>query len=150
MAQQSRPTLTLPVLATSAIAQYRGVGWTGAQATVAGQKIMGISRRPAAIGGELDVTAKGTAICESGAAITVGAALTMDASGRVVAAAAVAVATTGLTVAAGAVAVTSTAANGAIVAGTATVSGGDLPQYIVGYAMEAAGAAGAFIEVLMA
>lgn len=138
MPQQSRPTLTLPIVANGAIAQYRGVGFNQAQATVAGQKVVGFARRPAAAGGELDVASKGTAIAETGAAIAVGAALTVDAQGRVVTAAA-------LTVAAGATAVTSSAANGAILAG------GDLPQYICGYALpgNAAAGAGEFIEILL-
>ncbi len=150
MPQQSRPLLTLTVVAISAIAQYRGVGFNDAQATVANQKIKGIARRGAAIGGELEVVSKGTAVCEAGAAVTVGAALAMDASGRVVAATALAVASTAITVAVGAVAVTSTAANGAILSGNGTVTGGDLPQFIVGYALEAAAGAGSFIEVLLA
>jgi hypothetical protein len=93
---------------------------------------------------------KGTAVAEAGAAVTVGAALVMDVSGRVVPATALAVSSAGITVAVGATAVTSTLANGAILSGNGTVTGGDLPQFVVGYALEAAAAAGNFIEILMA
>jgi hypothetical protein len=151
MPQQSRPTLTLPIVANGAIAQYRGVGFNQAQATVAGQKIMGFSRRPAANGGELDLSSKGTAIAETGGAIAVGAALAVDASGRVVMASALAVAVGTLAIATGATAVTSSASNGAIVTGVPAVTGGDLPQYVCGYALpgNAAAAAGEFIEILL-
>ena len=149
MPQQSRPLLTLPCVAAGAITQYRGVGFNDLQATVAAQKIKGFARRSAALGGELEVVNKGTAIAEAGAAITVGQALVVDSLGRVVAAAALAVSSTGITVAAGATPVTSTAANGAILSGSGTVSGGDLPQFVCGYALEAAAAAGAFIEIVL-
>lgn len=149
MSQQAIALLTLPLVATTAVAQYRGVGYNGAQASVAGQKVLGISRRAAAINQDVDVTAKGTAVAETGGAIAVGSALAMDASGRVVAASALAASVGSLQVAAGATAVTSTAANGAILTGSPTLSGGDLPQYIVGYALQASAAAGEFIEILM-
>jgi hypothetical protein len=159
MSQQGFPLLCLPIVASGAVAQYRGVGFNQAQATVSAQKIMGIARRSGASGAELEVVTKGTAIAEAGAAIAVGAALVMDTSGRVITASAVAIAQGAiavgtLAIAAGAVAVLSTAANGAIITGaptvgTPTISGGDLPQYIVGYALQAAAGAGEFIEVLM-
>lgn len=137
MSQQSIALLCLPVVAAGAIAQYRGVSAAGAQATVAGQKVIGASRRAGATGTEVEVAAKGTAVWEAGAAVAVGAALAVDTSGRVVTA-------TAVTIATGATAVTSAAANGA-----GTIAGGDLPQFICGYALQAAGAAGDFIEVLL-
>lgn len=138
MSQQGIALLTLSVVASGAIAAYRGVGFNQAQATVAGQKIMGISRRPGATGADLEVVTKGTAVAETGAAIAAGVALAMDASGRVVTA-------TALQVAAGGVAVTSTAANGAV------LSGGEPPQFIVGYSLpnQTAAGAGEFIEILL-
>jgi hypothetical protein len=99
---------------------------------------MGIAKRAAALGQSLDVAVLGTAVCEAGAAITVGQQLALDAQGRVVPA-------SSLAIAAGATAVTSAAANGAT-----DLTGGMLPQWVVGDALEAAGAAGAFIEVLLA
>ncbi|MEY2840336.1 MAG: hypothetical protein RJB60_2635, partial [Pseudomonadota bacterium] len=102
----------------------------------AGQKVLGIARRSAANGQDLEVTAKGTAVAEAGGAFALGSALAMDASGRVVAA-------SPLQVAAGATAVTSTLASGSI------LTGGDLPQYIVGFALQAAAAAGELVEILM-
>lgn len=150
MALTSRPLLTLSCVAATAITQYRGVGYNDSQATVAGQKIKGVARRSGAIGADVDLVAKGTAVVEAGAAIAVGAALTMDASGRVVTASVLAAAVGTLAVAAGATAVTSAVANGAgSISGAPTLSGGDLPQYIVGYALTAAAAAGEFVEVMM-
>ena len=149
MSQQCRPLLTLPVVATGVITQYRGVAFNDAQATAIGQKIKGFARRGAAIGAETEVIAKGTAVAEAGAAITVGAALVIDATGRVITAAALAVSGASLQVASGGVAVTSSATSGAILTGNGTITGGDLPHFVCGYALEAATAAGAFIEIIL-
>ncbi len=136
MSQQAHDIFSLSFTAPSAVAQYRGVDFAGAQIAAAGARIAGIAKRPAAIGEPFEAAVIGTATCEAGAIIAVGQALQMDAQGRVIPA-------DPLTVAAGATAVTSTAANGAILAG------GDLPQFVVGHALEAASGAGAFIEVLL-
>ncbi len=136
MSQQGIALLTLPVVASGAITQYRGVGFNQAQATVAGQKIMGIARRSAAAGADTEVVTKGTCVAEAAAAFAVGVALSIDAFGKVQTA-------TALQVAAGATAVTSSAANGAI------LSGGDPPQFIVGYALQAAAANGDLVEILL-
>lgn len=137
MSQQARSLFNLSLVATAvAVLAYRGVDYAGAQATVQGQKIAGVSNRPAAIGGSYEATAIGTAVCEAGAAIAVGDDLIVDNTGRAITAAA-------LVVGAGAVAMTSTAANGAV------LTGGTLPSYVFGVAMEAAGGAGEFIEVKM-
>ena len=109
----------------------------GVQATVAGQKIIGMARRDAALGAFTDVTCLGTAVCEAGAAIAIGSRVQCDSVGRVITAAA-------LTIAAGAVAVTSAVANG-----VGSLSGGDLPVYVFGTALQAANAAGDLIEVLI-
>lgn len=151
MSQQGISVLSLPVLASGAVAEYRGVGFNGAQATVAGQKVLGIAEFGAASGQYVRVCRLGTAVAEAGAAIAVGAALAMDATGRVVTASAITAAVGTLAVSVGAVAVTATAANGAgSVTGAPTLSGGDPPQYIVGYALQAAVAAGDFIEIALA
>lgn len=138
MGQQARSifTLSFPV-APGAVARGRGVDFTGAQIAVAGARCAGIARRDAAVGQPFEATALGTEVCEAGAVITVGQPLAMDAQGRVVPA-------TSLAIAAGAVAMTSVAANGAT-----DLTGGVLPQWVVGDALEAAAAAGAFIEVLL-
>lgn len=105
-------TLTLTVVAASALAASRFVTQDGAY-PAAGAAAFGVTRTSAVGAGDLvpvDVT--GTAIVESGAAITKDAALMVDATGRVVP----------LTV------------------------GSKSP---VARAMDAAGAAGAFIEVLL-
>ena len=138
MTQQARSLFNLSLVApVLAVLAYRGVDYAGAQATVQGQKIAGVSNRPAAILGSFEATAKGTAVVESGAAIAVGDALIVDNQGRATPAAA-------LAVAAGAVAVTSAAANGA-----ADLTGGILPSYVFADATQAAAGAGEFIEVLM-
>ncbi|WP_293934051.1 capsid cement protein [Iodobacter sp.] len=149
MSQQAIALLNLPVQAVGAIQEYRCVGFNGAQATAAGQKVYGIARRGAASGQWTDLTILGTSPAESGAAIAVGQPLTCDASGRVIVCTALSVAVGGLTVAAGATAVTSTAANGGILAGNAAVTGADLPQHLIGYALQASAGAGEFIEVLL-
>jgi hypothetical protein len=148
MSQQARPVLDISVQAVgTAIAYARAVNVVagaaalgaigGTQATVAGQKIIGIARRDAAVGAFTELTTLGTAVCEAGAAIAIGARVQCDASGRVITA-------TALTIATGAVAVTSAAVNGA-----GTISGGDTPLFVFGTALQAAAAAGDFIEVLI-
>ena len=151
MSQQAISVLSLPIIASGAVAEYRGVGFNGAQATVVGQKVLGIAEFGVATGLMVRVARLGTAVAEAGAAIAIGAALAMDASGRVVTAATIAATVGSLAITAGAVAVTSSAVNGAgTVTGAPTITGGDPPVYIVGYAMQAAGAAGEFIEIALA
>ena len=156
MGQQAISILDVSCIATAAVIAYRGVDFNDVQIAAAGAKIKGIAKRPAAIGDPFECTAYGTATCEAGAAIAKGAALTMDASGRVITASALTAAAPGigtLTITTGAVAVTSSAVNGAgTISGAPTagaLSGGDLPQFIVGHALEAAAGAGSFIEVLL-
>lgn len=135
---QSYDLLTLRGLSAGAIARGRGVTFADAQAAAAGAKIKGIANHATtAAGQEVAITVSGTAIVEAGAAITVGASLTMDAQGRAVAA-------VPLAVASGATQVTSAAANGA-----GALTGGDAPQFVFGDALQAATAAGQFIEVLL-
>lgn len=104
--------LTLTVAAAGALAANRFVTQAGAY-PAAGAAAFGVTRTSAADAGDLvPVDVHGTAIVETGAAVTKDAALMVDATGRVVP----------LTV------------------------GSKSP---VAKAMEAAGAAGAFIEVLL-
>lgn len=149
MTQQAISVLDLPIQATTAITEYRAVGFNGAQANVAGQKVFGIARRAAAVGQWTDVTALGTAVAEAGAAITAGQPLVTDASGRVIPATALSAAGWSLQLSAGGTPVTSVAANGAIIGGSATLAGSDLPQHIIGFALQAAAGAGEFIEILV-
>lgn len=137
MPQQSSPLQSFTYRAAGAVAAYRGVGFDGVQATVQGQKILGVAQRAAAIGEDSDAVRSGSTVVEAGAAFAKGASLIVDAQGRAIAA------TGALAVAAGAVAVTSSAANGAI------LTGADLPEYVFADALEAAGAAGDLVEVLM-
>lgn len=134
---QSTGIFKLTVRATSIIARGRGVTFAGAQATAVGQKIMGIAEFDAAIGEDVTVCVLGTARIEAAVAIAVGDAITVSANGRAQVA-------TGVAIATGATAVTSAAANG-----VSTITGGVLPQFVVGDALTAAAAAGAFVEVLL-
>lgn len=84
MSQQARDLLCLSFTAISAVSQYRAVGFDGAQITTAGARIAGIAKRPAAVGEQFESAAIGTAVAEAGAAFAVGAALEVDAQGRLV------------------------------------------------------------------
>lgn len=138
MSQQAHSLFNLSVpAAPGAVLPFRFVDFTGAQATVQGQKVAGASNRGAAQGQPYDATVIGTAIIEAGGAFPVGQALMSDASGR-------AIANSGaLAVKAGAVAMTSTAANGAV------LSGSDLPEWVAAEALQAAVNAGDMVEVLL-
>lgn len=131
--------LVLTRTATGTIRKGRAVTIAGGEVAAAGAKCLGIAKHGATAGQELAVAVLGVAIAVAGGSVTVGQALVSDNQGRLVPATAVAV-----SVAAGATGVTSSAANGAIT----TVAGGELPQYIVGYAMTAGGT-GEEIEVLL-
>lgn len=74
---------TLTIVATAALTQYRGVTTAGA-VPGAGAASAGIARTGASIGDPCPVDVLGTTIAEAGAAIAAGAALEMDASGRVI------------------------------------------------------------------
>jgi hypothetical protein len=128
--RQAISLLTLTVMASGAIAALRAVGFDGAQASSAGQKVMGVATFGVADGQDASVVAKGTAIIETGGAFARGAALRVDAHGRAVAADSLAAAVTAatdltqiavtvddtkLTVDAGDTPVTSAAANGAVI-----------------------------------
>lgn len=136
MSKQAISLLDLTLTASGAVSEYRAVKVSGAQASVAGEQVIGVAVYSAANGEAYAATAKGTAVAETGGAITLGAELAVDASGRAVAASA-------LAVAAGATPMTSSAANGAV------LSGGVLPQHVFATALQAADGAGEFIEVLL-
>ncbi|HID48084.1 MAG TPA: DUF2190 family protein, partial [Chromatiales bacterium] len=82
---QSIPILTLSIpVGGGAVTARRAVGFDGAQATVQGQKILGIAHTDAADGDLLSIDARGTAIVEAGAAISIGDSLIVDAQGRAI------------------------------------------------------------------
>lgn len=134
---QSYGVFKLTVRATTAITRGRGVTFAGAQATAAGQKIMGIAEFDAAIGDDVTVCVMGTARMEISVAIAIGDAIVVSANGRAQVA-------TGVAIASGATAVTSAAANG-----VTTITGGELPQWVVGDALSGALIPGQFVEVLL-
>lgn len=137
MARQSLPPLILTFTASGAVSPCRAIAFNGAQATLKGQKVLGVSPRAVASGQASDTVVSGTAIIETGGAFTVGASLIADAQGR-------AVATTGLlSIPAGGTAMTSSAANGAV------LTGGDLPEFVFADALEPSSGAGQFVEVLL-
>lgn len=136
MSQQNIAILTLTQTASGAVTAHRAIGFEGAQATVQGQKILGIAVTDATDGQAVALITHGTAIVVSGAAMAVGDSLISDDQGRLIPASA-------LGVAEGATPVTGTAANGAI------LEGADLPAFVVADALYAASAAGESIEVLL-
>ena len=134
---QSHSIFNQSVVSAGTVARGRAVTFAGAQVAAAGAKALGIARQAAtAAGQDVSVAVLGSAVAEAGGAFAVGASLTTDAQGRLVAALPLGIAT-------GATGVTSSAANGAI------LTGADTPQFVVADALEAAGAAGAFVEVLL-
>ena len=83
MAATNKPLLTLGVLATAALTQYRAVTTAGAVPSAAAA-CLGFAEHGGAIGDRVPVTVMGTALAEAGAAISAGAAVELDSSGRVV------------------------------------------------------------------
>jgi hypothetical protein len=110
MSRQAFPILTLTRTLSGTVAANRFVTPSGAQAG-ADANTLGVARSGGVSGDKIPVDVLGTAVVEAGAAISEGATLETDASGRAV---------------------------------TWATSG---PK--VGIALEAAGAAGQFIEVLL-
>ena len=83
MSQQNISLLSLPVTLTGTVAANRFVTPAGAQA-VADSNTLGAARFGGVAGEKITVDVIGTAIVEAGAAITAGATLESDASGRAV------------------------------------------------------------------
>lgn len=130
-------TLVLSGVASGAIAARRAVGFNDAQATAQGQKVKGVAKYAAADTADVAIIAGGVVVVEAGAAIAIGNSLIADSQGRAIPS------TGGLALGAGAVAVTSSAANGAV------LTGGDAPEFVFADALQAAAAAGEFIEALL-
>jgi len=83
---QSRPLHTETVTAVGTITAHRGVGFDSAQASVAGQDILGVATMPADDGRDTAVDVIGTTIVEAGGAFARGDELVVDAQGRFIAA----------------------------------------------------------------
>lgn len=83
MAASSYPLLVHSLIATAALTQARAVSHAGA-VPAAGARCLGFAKTGAAIGERVAVEVVGTTVAEAGAAIANGAALELDASGRVV------------------------------------------------------------------
>lgn len=82
---QSRDLLTLTAIAAAALVAHRFVTAGGAVAAVDGTDAHGVTLSSAASGALTPVRVLGTAIVEAGAAITAGAVISCDSSGRAVA-----------------------------------------------------------------
>ena len=137
MSQQNISILTLTLIASGTVVENRAVGFAATQADTQGQKVIGTAMTAAADGDTYGVVTNGTAIIETGAAVTVGDSIITDTQGRAIPAIGV------LIVTGGAVGVTSSAANGSI------LEGADLPEFVFADALQSASGAGEFIEVLL-
>lgn len=83
MAAAGIKLLTLSVVATATLTQFRAVTAAGAL-PAAGARALGIADFNGAIGERVSVGAMGTVPAETGAAVAAGAALEVDASGRLI------------------------------------------------------------------
>ncbi len=128
------------IQAAANLTASRFVGFDG-NACGANAKALGVVLADTDSGNMAPLAISGIVLVKSGGAVSVGGAVTSDATGRAVAAAALAA-----TVASGATSVTSTAANGAIVA----LAGATPPVAVNGYALDEATDADQFIRVLLA
>jgi len=83
MSLQSKSIFNLAIQATAAVAGNTFVSATGATAS-AGAAALGVAYTDAAVGNTFTVSTVGTATVLAGAAITNGAAVEVDASGRAI------------------------------------------------------------------
>jgi uncharacterized protein DUF2190 len=72
------------VIASGAVTARRLVGFDGAQATVAGAKVIGPAANDAADGEAVAVNAIGSVLVEAGAAVAAGADVVTDTQGRAI------------------------------------------------------------------
>jgi hypothetical protein len=84
MSRQAQPILSQSVTANGAIGEYRFVTPASAQVAAAGVNTLGVARMAAADKDVIPVDMLGTAIVETGAALTAGGPLQTDASGRAI------------------------------------------------------------------
>lgn len=83
MAASSVNIMTLSVVAAATITQFRGVTAAGA-VPAAGANVLGFAAHGGDTGARIPVVTLGTAIAESGAAITAGALVEVDDQGRAI------------------------------------------------------------------
>lgn len=83
MSQQNVAILTLPLLLAGTVVANRFVTSAGAQ-TAADGNALGVTRSAGVSGDRITVDAKGTAMIEVGAAVTLGATIKSDAQGRAI------------------------------------------------------------------
>ena len=83
MSKQAFPLLPLTIIATAALVAERFITFAGA-VPAADAYVLGVVRQNAVSGDKVTVDVVGTVIVEAGAAITAGATLKVDASGRVI------------------------------------------------------------------
>lgn len=83
MAAVAKAVLIHTVIATAVLTQNRAVSVAGA-VPAAAATALGFAQTGAAVGDATPVVVLGTAVAEAGAAITAGAALELDSSGRVI------------------------------------------------------------------
>ncbi|MBI5562483.1 MAG: DUF2190 family protein [Deltaproteobacteria bacterium] len=133
-----KPLLTESITAAADTVKNRFIGFDGALCN-ANVRALGVSETDTKAGQQLPVVIKGIAIIVAAGVIAAGAAVASDANGKASAASAISV-----TIPAGGTAVTSSAAQPNLV-----VNGGKLPQAINGYALDAAGADGDLIRVVL-
>lgn len=136
MAAQANGIFPLTFKAPLPVLPRRCVGFGGGMVSTPGAKVAGVSEHGADAGAYYVAQCVGTAVVEAGAAIAVGDSLIADAQGRAVPSSGA------LAMDDGATPVTSSTASGPLV-------GADLPEFVFADALEAAPAAGAFVEVLL-
>ncbi len=134
LTEHSLDTHTL--LAAAALTKNRFIGYDG-NLCAANARALGVSTTDFDSGEEASVAFCGIKIVEAGGAITVGAPVASDSTGRAVAAAALSATVPGT-----GTAVTSSSAQPAM-----TIAGGYLPQGLNGIALDAASQAGDFIRI---
>jgi hypothetical protein len=138
MAKLANPLGSVSVLAAVNLSKHIFVGFDG-NVCAANAKAVGVSEVDTAGGEMAGVIFSGVALVKTGGAITAGAAVVSDSSGRAAAASALT-----FTIPAGSTNVTSSSAQPAL-----TKTGSVLSQAINGYAMDAASGTDEIIRVLL-
>lgn len=138
MAKLANPLGSVSVLAAVNINKHLFVGFDGS-ICAANAKAVGVSEVNTNAGEMAGIIISGVALIKTGGAVSAGAALVSDSSGRAAAATALT-----FTIPSGSTNVTSSSAQPAL-----TKAGSVLPQVINGYAMDAASGADEIIRVLL-
>lgn len=138
MSEQYYPISTRGIKAAADIVKQRFIGYNLQQVAVVGGRARGVSMNDALTGRDCDLIERGSAPVVSGGVFAAGEPIMSDAQGRAVLAANLTA-----SVDVGATPVTSTAANGAII----TLAGANLPQHVLGVALEASTGADEIHEI---